>query len=58
MKRETIISLSQRTGFSVSTVSRVLSGQAADYRISSKTIELIEAEAKRCGYTIIILAKA
>lgn len=57
MKRETIISLSQRTGFSVSTVSRVLSGQAADYRISSKTIALVEAEAKRCGYTPSLLAK-
>ena len=57
MKRETIISLSQRTGFSVSTVSRVLSGQAANYRISPKTIELIETEAKRCGYTPSLLAK-
>ena len=57
MKKETIISLSQRTGFSVSTVSRVLSGQAADYRISAKTIALIESEAKRCGYTPSLLAK-
>ena len=58
MKKETIISLSQRTGFSVSTVSRVLSGQAADYRISAKTIALIESEAKRCGYTPSLLAKS
>lgn len=57
MKKETIISLSQRTGFSISTISRVLSGQAADYRISSKTIALIDAEAKRCGYTPSLLAK-
>lgn len=57
MKRETIISLSKRTGFSISTISRVLSGQAANYRISAKTVALVEAEAKRCGYTPSLLAK-
>lgn len=57
MKKETIISLSQRTGFSISTVSRVLTGQALTYRISTKTIELIEAEAKRSGYVPSLLAK-
>ena len=41
MSKETLISIAQRTGFSVSTVSRVLSGQAAKYRISEKTVALI-----------------
>lgn len=57
MKKETIISLSQRTGFSISTVSRVLTGQAANCRISASTIALIEAEAKRSGYVPSLLAK-
>ena len=48
MSKETLISIAQRTGFSVSTVSRVLSGQAAKYRIS---------EAERCNYTPSLLAK-
>lgn len=57
MKKETLISLSERTGYSISTVSRVLNGQAHRYRISKKTIDLITAEAKRCNYTPSILAK-
>lgn len=48
MSKETLISIAQRTGFSVSTVSRVLSGQAAKYRISEKTVALIAREAERC----------
>ena len=51
MSKETLISIAQRTGFSVSTVSRVLSGQAAKYRISEKTVALIAREAERCNYT-------
>ena len=57
MSKETLISIAQRTGFSVSTVSRVLSGQAAKYRISEKTVALIAREAERCNYTPSLLAK-
>ena len=43
--KETLVTISKRTGFAISTVSRVLNGQAEKYRISRKTDELILAEA-------------
>ena len=46
--KETLVTISKRTGFAISTVSRVLNGQAEKYRISRKTVELILAEARRC----------
>ena len=55
--KETLVTISKRTGFAISTVSRVLNGQAGKYRISGKTVELILAEAKRCDYTPSLLAK-
>lgn len=58
MRKETLITISERTGFSISTVSRVLSGQAKKYRISENTIAIIEQEAKRCNYTPSLLAKS
>lgn len=57
MKKETLSSISERTGLSVTTVSRILSGNAAKYRISRKTAELVTAEAKRCGYVSPSLAQ-
>ena len=57
MQKETLITISERTGFSISTVSRVLSGQAKKYRISENTIGIIAAEAKRCNYIPSLLAK-
>lgn len=57
MANETLITISQRTGFSISTISRVLSGQAERYRISPNTVHLIEQEAKRCNYIPNLLAK-
>ena len=57
MFKETLVSIAERTGFSVSTVSRVLSGQAAKYRISDKTVALIRKEAERCNFTPSLLAK-
>ena len=57
MANETLVTISQRTGFSISTVSRVLSGQAGKYRISPATVRLIEEEAKRCNYIPNLLAK-
>lgn len=55
--KETLVTISKRTGFAISTVSRVLNDQAEKYRISSKTVELILAEARRCNYTPSLLAK-
>ena len=55
--KETLVTISKRTGFAISTVSRVLNGQAEKYRISRKTVELILAEARRCDYTPSLLAK-
>lgn len=55
--KETLVTISKRTGFAISTVSRVLNGQAEKYRISRKTVELILDEARRCDYTPSLLAK-
>lgn len=57
MSKNTIQSISEQTGYSVSTVSRVLSGKAARSRISQKAIEIIQAEAKRINYTPNLLAQ-
>lgn len=58
MKKETIVSISQRTGFSISTISRVLSGKAKKYRISDETIEIVTLEAEACNYVPSIVAKS
>jgi len=50
MPSETLISIAERVGVSVSTVSRVLSGKADKYRISSRTVGIVKAEAEKCGY--------
>ncbi len=57
MSKNTIQSISEQTGYSVSTVSRVLSGKAQRSRISQKTIDIIQAEAKRVNYTPNLLAQ-
>lgn len=57
MQKATLISISEQTGFSISTVSRVLSGQAEKYRISEQTVNVIKSEAKRTNYTPSLLAK-
>lgn len=57
MSKNTIHSIAEQTGYSVSTVSRVLSGKAARSRISQKAIEIIQAEAKRVNYTPNLLAQ-
>ncbi len=58
MKKETLSSISARTGFSITTVSRVLSGNALKYRISPKTAAVVLAEAKRCEYVPSALAQS
>ena len=57
MSKNTIQSISEQTGYSVSTVSRVLSGKAQRSRISQKAIDIIRAEAKRVNYTPNLLAQ-
>lgn len=57
MKKETLVSIAERAECSISTVSRVLSGNAAKYRISQRTVERVMEEVKRCNYTPSLLAK-
>ena len=47
----TLKSIAAKFGVSVSTVSRILSGKARQYRISVKTEEKIQAEADRLGFS-------
>lgn len=50
MKTTTLKTISDATGYSVTTISRVLSGKSELYRISKASAEAIIAEAKRCNY--------
>lgn len=50
MERATLISIAERTGVSITTISRVLNGKAEKYRISAKTVERVREEAQRCNY--------
>lgn len=50
MKKETLSTIAQRTGFSIATVSRVLNGTAEKYRISLATCKIVQEEAIRCHY--------
>ena len=56
MKKDTLLTISERTGYSVSTVSRVLSGQGPKYRIAQKTIDYITEVARACNYTPNLIA--
>lgn len=56
-KHNTIVSIANHTGFSVSTVSRVLSGKAKTSRISENTVRLITEEAHRLNFKPSLLAK-
>lgn len=58
MKKDTLLSISERTGFSISTVSRVLSGKGPQYRISQKTIDYIKEVAQSCNYTPNLIAQS
>lgn len=50
MKKETVRTIAERTGTSATTVSRVLSGKAGKYRISTDTEKRIKETARLCGY--------
>ncbi|MBO6169175.1 MAG: LacI family DNA-binding transcriptional regulator [Bacteroidales bacterium] len=55
--KENLSTIASRTGVSITTVSRVLSGNASKYRISNATAERIKAEAARCNYAPSIVAQ-
>ena len=55
--KETLSSIARRTGYSVTTISRVLSGQSEKYRISEKAHREITEEAQRCNYSPNIIAR-
>lgn len=50
-RRTTLKSIGDKFGVSVSTVSRILSGKAEQFRISKKTTDAITAEADRLGFS-------
>lgn len=56
--KENLSTIAERTGVSITTVSRVLSGNAAKYRISAKTAARIKAEAARCNYAPSVVAQS
>lgn len=56
--KNNIFSISERTGYSPSTVSRVLSGKAQKYRISQKAVAIITEEADRSHYRPNIVAQS
>ena len=56
--KNNIFTISELTGYSASTVSRVLSGKAAQYRISQAAIDLITQEAERCHYRPNLVAQS
>jgi LacI family transcriptional regulator len=53
-----LLSLAEKTGYSVSTVSRVLSGKAEKYRISRSAVDLIKEEARRSNYSPNLVAQS
>lgn len=55
--KETLATISERTGYSITTVSRVLNGKGDSCRISKKAQSIIQAEAIRCKYTPNIVAQ-
>ena len=55
--KATLETIAANTGFSKSTISRVLNGKANSNRIPSATVETILREAEKCGYTTNFIAK-
>lgn len=56
--KENITTIAGRLGISISTVSRVLSGNADRYRISPATRKRVLAEAARCNYAPSFVAQS
>lgn len=55
--KATLETIAENTGFSKSTISRVLNNKAHSSRISRQTVEIIRKEAEKCGYTPNLIAK-
>lgn len=55
--KESLSTIAERIGVSITTVSRVLSGNAEEYRISKATEARIRAEAERCNYAPSLVAQ-
>lgn len=55
--KTTLDTIARNTGFSKSTISRVLNNKAYSSRISKETVDIILDEAERCGYTPNLVAK-
>lgn len=55
--KTTLETIARNTGFSKSTISRVLNNKAYSSRISRETVDIILYEAERCGYTPNLIAK-
>ncbi len=58
LAKTTLAAIAERTGYSVYTVSRVLSGRAGKYRISQSAVERVTREARRCGYRPNLVAQS
>ena len=56
--KETLSSIASRTGVSVTTVSRVLSGNAKKYRISKDTVKKVLNDARDCNYSPSLIAQS
>lgn len=56
--KETLSTIAARTGFSITTVSRVLSGNSAKYRISAATRDKVLEEAARSSYRPSMVAQS
>lgn len=56
--KETLSTIAARTGLSISTISRVLSGNAGKYRICKATQDKVLEEARRCNYQPSLLAQS
>lgn len=56
--KETLSSIAERIGFSITTISRVLSGNAEKYRISKATVDKVIAEAEACNYRPSLIAQS
>lgn len=55
--KTTLDTIAKTTGFSKSTISRVLNNKAYSSRISRKTVDTILEEARKCGYSPNLVAK-
>ena len=57
MKKETLEDLSKITGFSKTTISRVLNGKSKEFRINEETCEQIISVAKELNYRPNLVAQ-